>query len=257
MRSSLHAARRARNDHLRLDESPRDEQRGMLAFEQAHRTPQAVVAADGLGQRRPWAGLHRPRARGEPHQAGEADDEDEHADGRAQRPRGHEEIGQAGPALCRYEVRPLSGLPERCERRRDRRGRVGCASSRSFTWQGDAPRRNDHLENRNRCGADDRHGENPVTDGSRSPAKQRCQRQSHRNHDRDLEDAGEQNGHLAPPFRAFSRCSAMRCSSSSDTLTPSPPRSAPTTFSTEPSKNVSTRCLSADFRAARCGTAGM
>src|SRR5918998_6042783 len=45
---------------------------------------------------------------------------------------------------------------------------------------------------------------------------------------------------------AFVTISSMRFSSSSVRRAPSPPRRAPTTFSAEPSKNVSTRCFSAD-----------
>ena len=51
-------------------------------------------------------------------------------------------------------------------------------------------------------------------------------------------------------FRAFAISSAIRSSSGSVSRAPSPPSSAATVFSAEPSKNVSTRCLSADFLAA-------
>ena len=56
-------------------------------------------------------------------------------------------------------------------------------------------------------------------------------------------------------FRAFTS-SAMRSSSSSDTRV-SPPSSAATAFALEPSKNVSTRCFSAERRAECRGTVGM
>src|SRR5262245_56872224 len=81
----------------------------------------------------------------------------------------------------------------------------------------------------------------------------------------DLDGDAEQERHRGPSFRAFCASSAslafvirseIRSSSSPDTRDASPPRSAATAFSAEPSKKVSTRCLSADLRAACTRTAG-
>ena len=49
----------------------------------------------------------------------------------------------------------------------------------------------------------------------------------------------------------------MRARSSSETRDASPPSSAATALVVEPSKNVSTRCFSADRRAECRGTVGM
>src|SRR5713101_433620 len=57
-------------------------------------------------------------------------------------------------------------------------------------------------------------------------------------------------------FRPFGMRRARRSNSSGEIRTTSPPRSAATTFSVEPSKNVSTRWRSAERRATSRGTAG-
>src|SRR5262245_29048168 len=81
----------------------------------------------------------------------------------------------------------------------------------------------------------------------------------------DLDGDAEQERHRGPSFLAFCASSAslafvirseIRSSSSPDTREASPPRRAATAFSADPSKKVSTRCLSADLRAACTRTAG-
>ena len=61
----------------------------------------------------------------------------------------------------------------------------------------------------------------------------------------------DEDCHRLPSFFAFATSASMRSSSPSERRAPSPPSSAPTTFSVDPSKKVSTRWRSADLRAAR------
>src|SRR5689334_3486879 len=83
----------------------------------------------------------------------------------------------------------------------------------------------------------------------------------------DFHRAGNQEGegaispfeyvHDQLSFRPLEMRREMRSSSSGEMRATSPPRSAATTFSVEPSKNVSTRWRSAERRATSRGTAGM
>ena len=85
----------------------------------------------------------------------------------------------------------------------------------------------------------------PPNDSARTRCDEREQ------HDgRDLDRCFDHEAHRVPSFLALAISSAIRSSSSSFSRALSPPSSAATVFSAEPSKNVSTRCRSADFRAA-------
>src|SRR5580658_2181258 len=82
----------------------------------------------------------------------------------------------------------------------------------------------------------------------------------------DLDAAGEEKreggfgvgerAHSQLSFRLLEMSRARRSSSSGEMRATSPPRRAATTFSVEPSKNVSTRWRSAERRATSRGTAG-
>ena len=71
------------------------------------------------------------------------------------------------------------------------------------------------------------------------------------------EDAVEKTPRATLALLASFTSWAMRSRSASDTRAASPPSSAATALALEPSKNVSTRCFSADLRAECRGTVGM
>src|ERR1700730_11270967 len=106
-------------------------------------------------------------------------------------------------------------------------------------------------------GAGERDGQHPVTQGCRPPPQEHGGRERPHENDGYLHGRRKEQRHRLPSFLAFATSSAMRSSSSSDRRPPSPPSSAPTTFSVDPSKKVSTRWRSADFRATRRASAGM
>ena len=72
-------ARRARQDHLRPDQTPGDQQRRMVAFQQQHRPPEAMLPGHVVRQIAPGAFLHRAGCRGEPRQPREPDQQHTHA----------------------------------------------------------------------------------------------------------------------------------------------------------------------------------
>ena len=129
--------------------------------------------------------------------------------------------------------------------------------SRRERIQPDVPRRSHHAHNRRDHRTHDGDRQHPVAHRGRLLAQQDPGAERHEDDEGDLDGAVEQEIHRDPSFLAFATSSAIRSSSASERRAPSPPSSAPTTFSVEPSKKVSTRCRSADFRAACRGTAGM
>src|SRR6516162_1383928 len=112
-----------------------------------------------------------------------------------------------------------------------------------------APRWDERLEERHRATTQDRGRKHGVAERRRSAPKQKGRGQAAQDDDRDLD-------HRAPSFLALATRSAIRFRSSSESRAASPPRRATTACSGEPSKKVSTRCRSADLRAAWRGTAG-
>ena len=114
----------------------------------------------------------------------------------------------------------------------------------------------DDFQDRGDGGRGQRRGENQVSQRRRSPAKHAADEQPERGDDGRIDDAGNHGRHFSPSFLAFAIISAMRSIWSSVSLAPSPPRSAATAFSADPSKKVSTTWRSADFRAVWRATAG-
>ena len=240
----------------------------MVAFEQLHGPAEREVTADLVGESRPGSRLDRPRARGEPCQARQTDGKNEKTEARAKHPRWNDETGQAVPPFA--DGRRDDGLGQSragTESRVEGPGAFGGAEpggtrtphgvTRATTY---APRRHDQLERRHRHRAEERRGDDPVTHRRGAVRAERPPRPGRRG--RRARPSGccrkETSfgfsllavSWLSPPARLSARA-LLRM-----TRAPSPPRSAPTTFSTEPSKNVSTRCRRADLRAARRGTAG-
>src|ERR1051326_5166592 len=124
----------------------------------------------------------------------------------------------------------------------------------------EVPGRNDELQERHHRGACDADREHPVPHRG-GPIPEQCSGgERDRRHDRDFDrraqHGGKQCGHFGPSLRAFVISAAIRSSSSCDSFEASPPRSAATVFSAEPSKNVSTTWRSADLRAAWRGSFG-
>src|SRR5438034_9644284 len=94
-----------------------------------------------------------------------------------------------------------------------------------------------------------------MTNGGRALAHQRGRGERDEHDDRGLHRDPPLSGLSDVVFRAFAISPAIRSSSDSVKRAPSPPSSAATVFSAEPSKKVSTRCFNADFRAVCRGTA--
>ena len=167
-------------------------------------------------------------------------------------------------ARLQGEARVASRLGGRSSRSRWRAGRGGRYrdAGQSWPWNGvkrDLPRGRDESQDRCQRSCDDCSGENPVAQRRRSRPKARDRDQCGQHDERRLHSAFEENScqaHRDPSFRAFSINSLIRSRSSSDRRDASPPSTAATTCSAEPSKKVSTRCFNADLRAAWRGTAG-
>src|SRR6187549_3814069 len=117
--------------------------------------------------------------------------------------------------------------------------------------------REEELEGRCQDSGDDRGRQHRMPHGGRGALQRDTGQQRQRQDDRDIDDAGEEESHRAPSLRAFAIMAAIRWSCSSVSFALSPPRSAATACSGEPSKKVSTRWRSADLRAVWRATAGM
>ena len=101
----------------------------------------------------------------------------------------------------------------------------------------------------------ERRGQQRVPERWRLPTQGGVADQSDEQHDRSTKRDFDHGGHDASS-RARRTSASMRSSSSGVSWPTSVPSSAATTFARDPSKNVSTRCRSADRRAECRGTVG-
>lgn len=188
-------------------------------------------------------------------QCGGGQQEARHPHRRERRPPGHRGCGRGHTRQPRRRVRIRGGA---C---------IGCAGTlrvgvggRHLGRRNDSlrqlPSRDRHLQQRHGSGAEERGGQEPVTERGALAAQHRAGGDRDGEDHRHLQRRFEQQRHRDPSLRAFSISPARRSSSSSESRAPSPPSSALTAFSVEPSKKVSTRWRSAERRAAWRGTAG-
>ena len=236
------------NHHGWRAPSPRGKKRRMVDLQQPHGTAKAKAIRRFCQRQDPCRLDHRRGAPREPGEPAEADaqshekvSEPEKPNGgryqrqlarRGQPPRGRRAFGGKGRA---YDG-SWAGLTRSgaIERRHHRGGGRRCGP-------GEGPRR--HKRSEQRQGQCTCHGrdEHAVTEGCRPLAQERHRGEHDANQNRHFDGRKDQDQRHASSFLAFATRSAILFSSFSDSLGPSPPRSAPTTFSTEPSKNVSTR----------------
>ena len=212
----------------------------MVALQQHDRTPQPVAARNFLGEIVPAAVCDAMRVRRQPRKPQQARQENRKRRQLCRRARSTAAVAprsnRAATAApreqrARHAVaaagRPRGvGEPHRSNGssiRRERRGRR----------ERQRPRRHDGRKKRHGSGAGDARGQHPVPQRCGTPPQE----------ERHGQRAEDDQGHLhrLPSFFALSMSSAMRSSSSSDSFAPSPPSTAATTCSADPSKNVSTR----------------
>ena len=235
---------RARQDDLWWPHPPGYEERWVVALQQHDPTSQTEAARHRLEQCEPATVVDASRTSGEPREPREADREKRDPERESRKPDAEDPPQRDGRYRDRHRrgavvVAQLSRLNRNVEGKRPVTRLQQCGR--------DMPGR-DHGPQR-RC--DRRAAERDRQHG----VPQRCgsTREEFGDDEADGDDGrhGEHDvDHREPSFLALLTRSAIRFKSSSDRRLASPPRTAATTCSADPSKNVSTRCFSADLRAA-------
>ena len=235
----------------------------MIGLQQRDGTMNTGVAAHVGGQLRPGAAFNSRRRALHAPQPHEADDQRQHAHAGSSHPdrggdRGWARGKRAPPGRrgderqrhARLAPRFLGDAPR--ARRRPSEGGLRARGHRKR----DLPPGDEQRQDRCGRGPSHRDREHPMARGRRSPAQQERSAERDQHQQRDFDRRVDREDHRFVSFFAFATSAAIRSSSSSDSRAASPPRSAPTTFSVEPSKNVSTRCRSAERRAVWRASAG-
>jgi hypothetical protein len=226
-----------RQDDDRSPRAPRRQQRRVGAMKQSHRCGQPKGAAQRVALRAPDATVDRCRGTGDGSQADEGGDQPAGcpSDAHQPHPRQHRDRVR-GPR--RRRQRHFEGGGDPVDARQRRRGRLDrcrgrCRPRRQL--HGDDVGHRDPQRRRRQRGSDG-NGEQPMPLGGRSPAEQRGgQRGPTKEHCHHQGVQRQHRDHRRPSRLALATSLAMRSSSASVSAAPSPPSSAPTTFSTEPS----------------------
>src|SRR5688572_22952957 len=245
--------RAGRHDDSRSEEAPRQQRRASVALEDGH-WPQCQLCREGGRLFAPQARLNRPTAAVHHDEPAESREEACHDDQEADRPdpeqhfrpRHHRRVGEFGDADAGARNGRITA---------QRQSRTGCL--RRFRQQRNLPSGKDRLQQRNGGGRGKRRRENDVPQRGGPLIQQPADQQRECADDAGVDDDGNGGGHSPPSFRALAIILAIRSSCSSVNRAPSPPSSAATACSDDPSKNVSTRCRSADLRAACRASTGI
>ena len=218
----------------RVDRAPRHGKSDARRLQQPDWTRDAECAFDKSRCRCDPGRRHRHRSCGEPFEAQQAGNQHEHEDGRSGQLKPSEPPPELGcearrGGLFPGDIQDGNGCIRDLRLRvlRDRADVADLGPWHGWRWQLPAPRRRERLQQGDGCGARNRDGQRPVSGRSGAAPHQPQRREADGEHDERL--------HRRASLRAFSIIAAMRSSSSSETRVPSPPSTAATTFSADPS----------------------
>ena len=253
IRSSLHRVRGGR-ENARTEQSPRRQQIGGVGLSTADGFPDAVALGDLADDPEPPLVGDPGRARRDAGEAQQLNQQRPNPAADSNRNPDHSDAEREG----RVPVR-LTRVRRRRRARSRNRWRVEHNTAGVGTT-GHRPVGHHPGDRRGERRGGHRRGRGSNAAGRRTAAKHDEHRQpgeqQRRGPDQRIRQQGQGLAHRGS-LRAFSTSAAMRSRSSSDSRLPSPPSSAATTLAFDPSKNVSTRCLSAERRAEWRGTVGM